>query len=638
MPALPVYHSVPTDEKRAIADSELGFDSVTTTPFDSRKYHPASIGILQRSDEQEDGRTYITRAKDGYRGLSKVKKALVALAVVWFTLAAAHKTANFVTSAGHRHHHDRHEDKWIEYSMNGVVYDRQRPSHLPDETPDCHDFAHKFDYVPATYDQAFSINGDLSVANASWPVLLNRGRNFELNFDGIAGNVVISRSGDQFTEDDRHAPVIVTLESTWSGEGVEGVKMMTNEETSMLSLSPASEENDVSHTVHIVLPAQKRRISSLSISSTKSLKLDIHSSAEDVVFKHLSVKSESGDISLPAIIAGRLELETSAGGINGTYNVSRALVLRTITGDINAEINVVPLFPPGPHGPNHTHPHHPPHHKQDEEFDLDESHVDRPHDHHDHHEHRDDHDHHERRHDKHHKHEKKHKKHHKKHEHKPSSWLPLSWFRPHHPPPDHRPPPRPVFIGAFSTTGTINLNVTRQPPFVSSDIKAFSHTGHVTVQAAKTFHGLYEIGTFQGKYEVSVPESFKHHKVLEEVKGEIGGRQKGLVFGPPPHRNVTEVEGELQEEDLAQRDDEDHRPDHPPSKGPHGPPGHGHDGPPDHPPHGPPHHPPHGPPHHPPHGPPHHPPHGPPPHHPPPPPGSSRVSAHTDVGDVKVIL
>ncbi|KAK8844719.1 hypothetical protein IAR55_006569 [Kwoniella newhampshirensis] len=604
MPALPTYHLVPADEKRPF-DSVSNFErkSEPDVEFDVRKHHPASVG--GRRDDPLDSTSYIARTKAGFNGLSKVKKALIVLAVVWFTIAAAHKIAHFVSRDDH------HDQKWVKYKMNGVTYARERPRLGAVAAWGCHGTfgQNRLDSITTLYALANVLDGEYRSANATFPASLGREDHYDIKFTGTEGHVVISRADDQTVTEGKHAPVNIVVESTWLGAGeatAEDVQMMTDGRFNSLAISPTT--TDINHTVHIVLPAHKRKISSLSISTTFGLKLDIEPSAQDVIIKHMDVKSQAGDITLPPCIGGAIQLKTTYGNITGTFNVSKELTLSTIAGNIDAKINVVPLFPP-----------HRPHPKMgqaldhDDDFGSRQEHDDDDDDDDDEEEHEDNHKDEKKdgkRHHKYdkqyHKHQKKHDQHHKNYENRKSPWSPLSWFisrPPHHPTPDHPPASRSVGIGAYASSGSIKLNVTHQAQFISSEIKAFSHAGDVAVKAADFFQGFYLVGTNYGKFGVSVPESMKRNRVLEEVVTETGGKQKGLVFYEP-RKDMTDStsEAETTVDELIRPPVDyefgyDQRPEHPP----------------------------------------HHPPHrG--STQPRPLPGASEVIAHTDVGNVTVVL
>ncbi|TYJ57470.1 hypothetical protein B9479_001787 [Cryptococcus floricola] len=638
--SLPVYHQVPADEKRPLSP-------VSDDEFDPRQVHPASIGL------RVGGGSVAQRAKDKYANMSKMKKALVALAVVWFTLIIAQKTAAGFSGPHHhgRHHHHQGPEfgmeQWgnfdgpegrplppMEFGHHGVHPHHHQPEDLA--------------VIETVYGEA-SVVGEATAAKASFPIHLGRGNHLDLDFKG-EGKLVVSR-----TAEETEGPIVnVVVESTWTGE-VEGVEMKSDERSHALSVE-SSESS--SHIVHLVLSAKQDKLPSISIRSSKDIDLTIDPSAQDVRFKHLSLKTDSGNINLSEVVAGKLDAETISGNVGGTFNVSRAIIFKTVTGDIDATVNVQPLFPPPPHhNGTHSHPpppphkggkgehkpHHPPkhgkgepefHHKRGEEFEN------RP-------------------------------EHPEEREEKPG-WF--SMFKSGPPKkPEHRgpPPPKPVKVGAFSSTGAITLHV-HSPPFVSTETKAHSHTGDVKVVAPRKFHGFYDIGTFKGSYKVETKDG-KVNKVFDEFVGEEGGKQSGLVF--PEHRNGTEkVEGDFEKRSFDEeefefdgelfeapaegaprdgpppREGEDghppppphHKPgkggkdgEHPPPPPPHHRPGKGPDGehPPPPPPGGKKPKGPKGP--RPPKGP-----GGPPrrPHGPPPPPGHSEVFAHTDVGDVLVVL
>ncbi|KAE8541213.1 hypothetical protein D1P53_002570 [Cryptococcus gattii VGV] len=540
MSALPVYHSVPTDEKRPISPTvEIG-------EFDPRYVHPAAVGF--EGLHVGTPRNAFQVAKDKYTGLSKVKKALVALAVVWFALVISHQAARLT---GGKHHHAHHHastefdvKQWRDHSFHRFGH----PAFLEDAPPGCN--GDREDRAPEELSSVATVYQSIRVvesndatkilsANASFPLKLGRGKHFDLNFQG-EGNVVISRAAEE--SDD--STVNVLVESTWSNEEAEGVEMMSGEHSHALSV--VSSESS-SHIVHLVLPANKKRLPSISIASTKDLKLEIHPSVQDIHVGKLSVKSESGDIKLPTLAVNKLEAETVTGSVGGNFNVSKAFVIKTVTGNINATVHVVPLFPPH-HKPNSSSPY--PREREHDFHHFDDAHKHKsPRSHHGEH-----------------MREKKHSRRRFHSEEKKSSWWSLDIFKSKKEKKPHHPPPPPVFIGAFSTSGNILLKVFG-PPFISAETKAFSHTGDVEVVQGKTFHGFYEVGTFKGSYDVIIRED-KVHKVLEQFITEEGGKQKGLVFNPK--HNKTEDSPEKRH--FRDADSfEGEFPPPPPGKGPDGP-------------------------------------------------------------------
>lgn len=73
---------------------------------------------------------------------------------------------------------------------------------------------------------------DILSANASFPLKLGRGKHFDLTFQG-EGNVIISRA----EEESEDSTVNVFVESTWSGEEAEGVKMLSGKHSHALSVA-----------------------------------------------------------------------------------------------------------------------------------------------------------------------------------------------------------------------------------------------------------------------------------------------------------------------------------------------------------------------------------------------------------------
>ncbi|OWZ36375.1 hypothetical protein C343_00465 [Cryptococcus neoformans C23] len=584
MSTLPLYHSVPTDEKRSIPSTFV------TREFDPRCIHPAAVGseYLHTGAPHFDPR-YIHPAaigseyfyigaprnayqvtKDKYAGLSKVKKALVALAVVWFALAIGHQAARLVGGKCHHHaHHAAAEFGVKQWEKDHSSHRFGSPVFLGDGPHGCHggpkDRASEELSSVATVYQSINVIGNddatkILSANASFPLKLGHGKHFDLNFQG-EGNVIISKA-EEGSED---STVNVLVESTWSSEEDDGVKMMSGKHSHALSV--VSSESS-SHIVHLVLPANTKRLPSISIFSTKDLKLDIHPSVQDIHVGKLSVKSESGDIKLPTLAVKKLVAETITGDVGGNFSVSNSFVVKTVTGNINATVNVVP----------HSHLGDEPNFH---DFDAEHEHK--------------------RLHSLHGEHKRK-----KKHsgrrlhpeEERPSKW-PLNLFKSkkENDEPEHAPLP-PVFIGAFSTSGHIFLEIFG--PNISTETNVFSHTGDVNIHHDSSFHGLYEVGSLKGSYDVIIREG-RERQVLEEYITEEGGKQKGLAF--ISKHNKTEDSHKKRHFRNADSFDDEFPP--PPGKG------HGSGGP--------------------------NLPHG------PPPgvfsvPGHSEVFAHTEVGNVKIVL
>ncbi|WWC90148.1 uncharacterized protein L201_005081 [Kwoniella dendrophila CBS 6074] len=708
MVLLPTYHPVPTGEEKSFNHHE----QTNQAYQDISQVHPASIGnnISQyNGDEKVDfsklhpasfGTTTPVIAsrptntdKQRVTRTSKVKRTFLALILVYFVLVGLGKLGKLVAPGhGHKHHHQNKQFetglRWRGHTFrhHGYVDDMQyiKPCNGMSE------IKNEFSVIPTSYGSPILLEGEQKTANASFTIPFNRGKTLNINFEGVEGNVLISRDS---ALSGRHSTSEIIVESLFEND-VNGVEMKSNDWVNDLTITA---ENMIDHRVHIILPAEKSRIPTLSISTNKSLQFEIDPSAQDVFFKSLKLKSENGDLDVSAIKASEINLETTTGAIGGTYNVSKALVLKTITGNIDAKVHVLEPWN-GPHRrpppPHHGEPPHKPGHHDD----GDDDHKHKP-KHHDGKEDDSSDDEEEHRHHKKdkrgqtHKREHKKKRHdhlHKKDKHPKKSWLSKllggsdEKHRHHHDHPHGPPPPEPAFIGAFSTTGSVNLTVLSQGSYRSSIIKAFSKTNNVSVEHAENFRGEYDVSTFVGEYTVEVPEKYKDHHIIAEGKSETGGFQKGLVGFKrpkgehPPHRkqppskNETDVEEILEKrstldgneeeaseyvqddmenwfnilEAALEDDNKDFDFEHPPSPPPHkGPENHPHPPPPPPPgPSEPPHkghrehpHPP-SPPHrgpHEPHGP--HGPHG-PPHRPPPPPGHSRVFAHTDIGSVQVVL
>ncbi|OCF34828.1 hypothetical protein I316_03373 [Kwoniella heveanensis BCC8398] len=653
---LPQYHLVPTDEKSALPAYDSPHSPIDEKDLDVRVLHPASIGLVV------DRSTIFQATKSKVQGLSKLKKALIALAVVWFTLIIANKSGFKAHHHGSRHgHHGDDPVTWRE-----ATGDHHGRPHFGAFGPDGHpdpafggdkdcvkrptypvDLADDLEITPTVYGTAVTRTDEegmiVNSANATFSVPISRGKIFDLKFDGIDGEVVVSRS-DVSSESPETAEAEIIVEST-SVDQPAGVVFKSTYKLSQLTITP--DEQTTSHKVHLVLPAHASRLRTLSITSSKSLDFKIDDSALDVEFNHVFLRSDLGDINVPAISGGFVELETLTGSVGGTYNVSRGLAIRTLSKDIDAKVHVLPPWqgpsrPPPPHkgGDKDKRPPPPPHkggekdkrpppppedgHKgkrppppppppghddepeHDHEHDKDE--LDREPGHEHEHKKR------KEKHHKKHKHEKKHKdKHHKKHKHHERehehehehehhdrpSWI-MSLFsshQPHPPPPPPPPPPgpRPVFIGVSSISGNVNLTILSQDVWTSSEIKADTKVANVSIVHAESFRGNYEVSTLKGSFNVSIPETYKDHKIVDEGVSETGGFRSGIVGYKRP-------EGE----------EPPHVPDTP-NKGPGDPPRHA----PGFPRPGTP---------------------GGPEDLPPPPKGHSRVFAHADIGDVKVTL
>ncbi|WVW81318.1 hypothetical protein I302_103309 [Kwoniella bestiolae CBS 10118] len=657
MASLPTYHPVPTDEKSAV-DFYRDEENV-----DVSKIHPASVGSPTAA--------YIPQIIESTKKpLSKWKKALLALAVVWFTFTV------FGHIGRHGHGHKHGVSQWRGQAgkdgftpCGGDGFGRSQEDEMT--------------VVPTVYGTALALEDNQQTANATFSIPLSRRKTFNLNFKGAEGNVIISKSEVTPQDDERSAQIIV--ESTYEGD-VEGVEMRSGEWADELVVS-SNEMNN--HKIYLILPSSETRVrSSLFISSSKSLNFEIDPSAQGITFRDLKLHSESGDINVPSLVGSKVELETTTGAVGGVYNVSKALILKTVTGNISAAVHVLPPWdgpsrrPPPPHGgdkhkPKHDDDKHRPKHHDDDDDEEEEHH----------------HKHHKKSKSKHHKKRSHH--HHKKDEH--SKQKKRSWFSslfsshpPPPPPPPGPPPPEPAFIGATSITGSVNLTILSQGSYTSSEIRASSTSNNVTIQHAENFRGFYDISTSIGQYNVSIPEKYKDHHILTTGVTETGGFEHGLVGfkrpkgEEPPKKKLPpggdervkrEWDDEVYEDEAFEGEypppppgppKGEHPPPPPPPHGPpkgehpppppHGPPGG--ELPPPPPPHGPPggeHPPPPPPPPGPPKGdhppppppggdhrppPPHGPPGGPPrgPHLPPPPPGHSRVFAHADIGNVQIVL
>ncbi len=292
------------------------------------------------------------------------------------------------------------------------------------------------------------------------------------------------------------------------------------------------------HTLHLILPPNRNRIPSLHLSSPSALDLLIHPSVSNITFGSFSLQTE-GSFNLPPIEGKHVKIETVTGDVTGSFNVSDHLVLRTVTGDIDAKVTVVPHR----HGKRGNHPRRNVSERDHEDEEKDRKRgppsrgrrdgpdgpkgprgSDRPHglprrDGPDGHDglrrppHRDE----------------------------------LDGSRGPRGPDDRRHPhdrphgPHPAYIGAFSSTGSVTLNV-HQPPFMTSDVDAHSHTGPLTVNAAKSFKGFFKAGSHVGNVS-AVAQGDKEIEIRKQVKGETGGFIAGFVKYEH-RRNETKEVGE----------------------------------------------------------------------------------------------
>lgn len=337
------------------------------------------------------------------------------------------------------------------------------------------------------------------------------------------------------SKDDIEAMQVI-VESAWTGEEP-SVEMATSKKVNALSIG----DDEASHIIHLILPRDAYRVPKLNIRAPNGIPIEFHSSVQDfeepLHFAGLTIASE-GDIAVPDnMLVKTARLHSTSGDITGSYNVSRAIVLKTITGNIDASVWVHHL-PPPPHGPHG--PHGPPkkEHEEDEEVVEDlfmgrrslfgKAKNDKDHK----------------------KHDKDDKHHH--HDHKPP-------HRPHHPP----PPPPPVFVGAFSINGSIDLNVLphRYPdPLLSVIVKSFTESGNVFVHVSRFFKGFFKAEAFDGELDLATGPN-KTIEYLKEIVTEKGHIVEGLILpngthgprGPPhPPKKDDEDDDDDEEEEAAE--------------------------------------------------------------------------------------
>jgi hypothetical protein len=344
---------------------------------------------------------------------------------------------------------------------------------------------------------------------------------------GVAAEIIVS------TEDVATASVVV--ESAWDGvEGVQVIQLTIGERLDALALPvsihlrlikcQADHEaiEGASYKVHLVLPTTAHRVPPLKIRSPAAVPITFHASAAHLTFSHLTIASDA-DVAVPQVDALSARIFTTSGEIKGHYNVSRSLVLRTVTGDIEAVVVASPYHrgappPPGDKGehfpwPPPSGPPRGPSNGGEPELEA------------------------------------------RKHgrtkrmvspgpmpcSSKPSFLARLFGFKkPHHPPPPHHPPHPPIFIGAFSTTGSITLDIYSDhfpAPFLKTVTKAYSHTGDVFVHVSRFFKGFFEAEVAVGELDVATGGN-KTLEVLHQVTTEKGEKLVGLIHpanGTWPH-------------------------------------------------------------------------------------------------------
>ncbi|RXK42637.1 hypothetical protein M231_00191 [Tremella mesenterica] len=224
-------------------------------------------------------------------------------------------------TVGHLFTRDEWHGGWDDYSMSPPV---------------------EYSTVDATYSEPImtEVNGRmLNTAEATFPITF--GRHASLSFSLLADTkIFVSRH-----EADEGFLRIV---SAWEDipHEMTPVIMSSSEHDHVIRI----EETDVvTHHVHLVLPSKTNRIPALSIDSP-SFSLSLDASAQELNFHSLFLSAQ-GDIELPVNVhAQMVDLNTVTGKIEGNFNVSRKLVLHTVTGDINATVFVHPL-----HHFNHSH-------------------------------------------------------------------------------------------------------------------------------------------------------------------------------------------------------------------------------------------------------------------------------------------
>ena len=270
------------------------------------------------------------------------------------------------------------------------------------------------------------------------------------------------------------------------------------------------------------------------------------------MFDSFSLQTDA-QVILPPIQGNYVEINSETGDIGGSFNVTKSLVLHTVTGNITADVHVVPHLHRGKRNRSHSHHGSVEEHKDEhhEGEDKEKHHSKHEKKHHIDHE-KKDHVGYAKR-DHHHRGKKDHQSHVKDRRHSAKKdhraerrpwWLfgfgdkKKNTTRRC----EHDLPQIPAFIGAYTSTGSIDLHL-HQPPFISSHVKALSHSNNVKVHAAESFKGFFEAGSHVGNVSAKTSGD-KEIKLLKEVVSGTGGFIEGLVTFAHEHSETEAVEGE----------------------------------------------------------------------------------------------
>jgi hypothetical protein len=262
-----------------------------------------------------------------------------------------------------------------------------------------------------------------------------------------------------------------------------------------------------SHKIHLILPAlhnaTSRPAEVLPLKIRAPTSLTLTSTAEGYDFSDLVIHT-GGDVDLEDIVAQSAWVYTESGGIHGSYNVSRSLVLKTETGNIVANITAFPNGGPGgPHGPHGPPGPHGPHGPHDPEH------------HHGHHK------------DK------------KSTENETEDLKDAEAAHPHPDPHPHPHPPMhhvPTFIGAFSENGSITLDIysVEHPASLLSVVtRARTELGDVSVHISDFFKGFFAAAVEKGSIDIAT-EGNKTIEILHETVSDHGSKIMGFVHPPHP--------------------------------------------------------------------------------------------------------
>lgn len=318
-------------------------------------------------------------------------------------------------------------------------------------------------------------------------------RPLTLNFTDVSdGTVVVSR------DEDLKEPKL-TIESTViTGLNVtsESYKLI-GKKGDLINVVGVPESVEI---VRLALPKKSKKIRTLNIVSTDKIAVSVDSSATDLRIKNLLVDAK-GDVSLNEVVAKRATVLNN-GDITGTFNVTSLLRLETLSGDIDATINIIEKHNKGPKDKEPKKP------EETEEPEESEEPEDRS-------------------------------------EEKPCGfkkrfirWIGLDFTDKHKG--KHPKPPKFAVVDARSIAGNIKLHV-HKPKHVPARVTAHATSGNVEIDGPESFFGHFFAEAKVGGLEVKA-EGDKEIKVMREKKTESGGFIDGFIrfkdqpWPKPPRR------------------------------------------------------------------------------------------------------